>query len=976
MATTVPTVNPITATPPERSQGQDEFNSNAADYLVQQKTFSTEVNAMITPLNTAVGEAETAATNAETSAANAQTAADASAGTANYQGEWSVATGPASVGESYSDLGVIWVVKQAIADITLSQPSDGADWQRVSSQPAGSVEVEAGENIPAGRAVYLSKDGKAYGLTDNDPTTYRQVGRFGDPENINSNDNAVVCETNGSGTFLIAYLDDATSDHYVVAAQLSDTEELTFGTPVVYEVSGVISPDIVYDSANDVFVIVYADNGDNDYLQYCVVSVSGTVLTVNASAQIGTNEAVVSRAQQVIAAVYEPNAGSIVVAWEGASAENTKAIAGQVSGTTITWGSTVDSGLDAGTNLAIAANAGGDITVHFLTSTTARLWPITVSGTTLSAAAVVSTTTCDSTSPVEMCYHVPSNAFITFAIQGSRVIVNAYVQSGLSYTAEYDNTSRQITNGAYLASATTMRVYADPNSHAVLMHVGDADEPPYEYKISISENLDISVSYEMQVFNITHKTNARPFGKGCVFSKGRMMLPDIAGRLFIKNFTDAIYNYGWTDHIAVPFTVASTSYINFALNDDGTQILVATGNRLIAGTIDTATKAITWGSEFNPSIITDEKVALLYHEETGYYIYATQGNGTANINIQLISVSGNTCSLFGSNTTFGTNATSSSDIALGYNKAKGIVTLAYERVTSLNLVINNFSINALGTKSSFGEVEKSATVNRIDRFIYHDYTKTLYLGYIDSGTARLDRIVYDTNGSPDSTPTTAISSLGSTSYLAFDSGNKTEIFIDYDTNFQIRDFANSLGLSNTLRSNDNDSVLGDLEERRILIHEQNDDSFYKFWYAPSNDTWMGAKLKRVIHSNQEWKIVDPSIAGIPHTTIFDYVKHPVLGPMMVYDHLLPTATGTNEHTICFFQTGEMNIDRFLGINQLTVTSGNNAVITTKGAKSSSVTGLTVGDQYINGAGLINDQKTIFNKKVGTAVSATDLVLDN
>ncbi len=111
---------------------------------------------------------------------------------------------------------------------------------------------------------------------------------------------------------------------------------ISFGTPVVFDSSGLPArfASVVYDSANQKIVIAY--NSDETRGRVVVGEVSGTSISFGSTAifEFGNAES--------ISAVYDSSNQRVVFAyWDDQDSDYGKAIVGQVSGTSVTFGSPV-----------------------------------------------------------------------------------------------------------------------------------------------------------------------------------------------------------------------------------------------------------------------------------------------------------------------------------------------------------------------------------------------------------------------------------------------------------------------------------------------------------------------------------------------------------------------------------------------------------------------------------------------------------
>tara|TARA_R110002033_G_scaffold17086_1_gene46948 strand:- start:126 stop:2207 length:2082 start_codon:yes stop_codon:yes gene_type:complete len=113
--------------------------------------------------------------------------------------------------------------------------------------------------------------------------------------------NLAVDPTN-AGKYVIVYQDGADSDHgYAAVITVSGTTP-SMGTPVKFLSSACISPHVVYDSGvSNAFVIVFVDNGDSNKAKAVAGVVSGTSLSVGTRIEYNTT----SSASTMIAA--DPN---------------------------------------------------------------------------------------------------------------------------------------------------------------------------------------------------------------------------------------------------------------------------------------------------------------------------------------------------------------------------------------------------------------------------------------------------------------------------------------------------------------------------------------------------------------------------------------------------------------------------------------------------------------------------------------------
>lgn len=135
---------------------------------------------------------------------------------------------------------------------------------------------------------------------------------------------------------VIAYTDNGNSSHGTAIVGTVSGTSISFGTPVVFESAATTYNSITYDANAQKVVIFYRDQGNSSYGTAKVGTVSGT--------SISFGSATVFRTANVyfISSAYDSNSQKIVVAYSdnGNSSYGT-AVVGTVSGTSISFGSTV-----------------------------------------------------------------------------------------------------------------------------------------------------------------------------------------------------------------------------------------------------------------------------------------------------------------------------------------------------------------------------------------------------------------------------------------------------------------------------------------------------------------------------------------------------------------------------------------------------------------------------------------------------------
>jgi hypothetical protein len=142
-----------------------------------------------------------------------------------------------------------------------------------------------------------------------------------------------------AGKYLIVYINNQNSLYLTgIVATVTGTS-VSFGTAVTIDSNTYIyAAKAAYDSANQKVVAIGSrSNQVNGY----VATISGTSFSTGSVATVSSSRPFVDGDTQVCNATYDANAGSVVFVYpDDQNSQRGTAIVGQVSGTSLTWGST------------------------------------------------------------------------------------------------------------------------------------------------------------------------------------------------------------------------------------------------------------------------------------------------------------------------------------------------------------------------------------------------------------------------------------------------------------------------------------------------------------------------------------------------------------------------------------------------------------------------------------------------------------
>ena len=155
------------------------------------------------------------------------------------------------------------------------------------------------------------------------------VFESGDTQNIS----AIFDSTNGK--VVIAYMDANDSDYGKAIVGTVSGTSISFGTLTRFETGATAYISATYDSTNQKVVIAYQDDGDSDKGKAIVGTVSGTSISFGSTVEFESD------ITSYISATYDSTNGKIVIAYRDESTDYGTAIVGTVSGTSISFGSAV-----------------------------------------------------------------------------------------------------------------------------------------------------------------------------------------------------------------------------------------------------------------------------------------------------------------------------------------------------------------------------------------------------------------------------------------------------------------------------------------------------------------------------------------------------------------------------------------------------------------------------------------------------------
>ena len=203
---------------------------------------------------------------------------------------------------------------------------------------------------------------------------------------------AVVTTSTSTNTGFVGITDEAianaaTGSVVVEGGVITNSALVPFsvssvGTPVVFNAGNTSYGCAAYDSSNNKVVIAYKDRGNSDYGTAIVGTVSGTSISFGSEVVFST------ATTDSIGIAFDSSNNKVVIVYKDTTASNAVAIVGTVSGTSISFGSptTYDSGNGNSNGVAYDSNAQKLVVVYQAISNSNYATAIvgTVSGTSIS----------------------------------------------------------------------------------------------------------------------------------------------------------------------------------------------------------------------------------------------------------------------------------------------------------------------------------------------------------------------------------------------------------------------------------------------------------------------------------------------------------------------------------------------------------------------------------------------------------------
>ena len=459
------------------------------------------------------------------------------------------------------------------------------------------VDFVASGTLSSGQAVILNSDGTVGSVVSPQET--------GTPEVFNSTSSFYLASVYDPDAqkVVIAYRDNANNDYGTAVVGTVSGTSISFGTPVVIATTNIVSFSLAYDSNAQKIVIAYRDYGNSQYGTSIVGTVSGTSISFGSPVVFQSTYAPFAQA------AYDSNTQKVVIAYRENVSDNGQAVVGTVSGTSISFGSAAV--FSSGTNpnsIAIAYDSNAQKIVVAFTNPQNSDYGTAIVGTVSGTSITFGTSVVfQSSLTVNTSVVYDSNAQKTVIIYRDNVSDNGYgivgtvsgtsISFGSAGVFSSGNNPNEM-SAAYDANAQkVVAVYADPdNSGYGTIAVGTVSGTSISFETPITFNTTntyfTSTIYDPNnkklVISYTDLNNSQ-YGTSVVFQNEAANLADFIGitaSAIADTATGTVNIYGGINEAQTGLTIGADYYVQ----DDGslstTASTVKVGKAISATTIN------------------------------------------------------------------------------------------------------------------------------------------------------------------------------------------------------------------------------------------------------------------------------------------------------------------------------------------------------------------------------------------------------
>jgi hypothetical protein len=733
---------------------------------------------------------------------------------------------------------------------------------------------------------------------------------------------------------VIAYEDTGNSSYGTAIVGTVDPSDnsISFGSAAVFE-SASIAGDVsfvtftTFDSSNNKAIISYNDAGNSNYMTAVVGTVSGT------SISFGTPVVFESASGGVLGSTFDSNANKVVVAFrDGGDSDKGKGIVGTVSGTSISFGSATQfsASTRGGYGGAVFDSSNNKVVFNYSGSTDGGSNFIG-----LSAVGTVSGTSISFGSEVNWEAGEAKNISAAFDSGVGKVAV--------SYMDDADSDQGKVVMGTVSGTSITFEDPVTFESGAITQNTGTAfDSSAGRLVISFADDGDSSKGKSVVVTNDAG---------GKVTSVGATLGSELAVISSNVNYVESAFD-STNNKVVVACTDAGNS-------DVGKAFVVS-----VSGTTCTAGSVVQFSSGGT------DNISITFDSANGKVVIFYRDRANSNYGTGIVGTVSSTSISFGTAVVF--ESANTSDIGSTFDSSNNKVVIGYRDIADSGKAKAQVA-TVSGTGITFhGTTEfNSASTSEIS-LAFDSSNNKVIIAYEDNGNSSYGTAIVGTvSGTNISFGSEAVFESAEVRdvNIAFDSTNNKALIVYADVANSNYGTAVVGTVSSTSISYGTPVVYTGTEVGYYPSASFNPDTnkFGVFVYSSDADFYEATISGTSVSFSSSTEINSGS--GGEHSVIYD-----TNADVFVFGY--PDSGNSSYGTVVALDLGPaLTSENFIGFADDTYAENEQSTIAIVGCIDRNQTSLTAGQQYfVQGDGTLSTTAGSPSVLAGTAISATELVV--
>ena len=196
----------------------------------------------------------------------------------------------------------------------------------------GVLKATASGVLPNGKAVIVNADGTVSVVAE---TSFSEATGSATVFESAASENIAITFDSNLNKIVIAFRDTGNSNYGTAIVGTVSSNSISFGTAVVFESAATESIAATFDTNSNKVVLCYKDSGNSSRGTSIVGTVSGTGISFGSAVVFDTSTA------SDLSATFDTDTNKVIFAYQQGGTNTGRAVVGAVSGTNISFGSTV-----------------------------------------------------------------------------------------------------------------------------------------------------------------------------------------------------------------------------------------------------------------------------------------------------------------------------------------------------------------------------------------------------------------------------------------------------------------------------------------------------------------------------------------------------------------------------------------------------------------------------------------------------------